>query len=69
MNKEWRTYGRQDDNIYGFVGNPEGLRPQGRPRYRQEDNTNTDLRGKDGEIWIGLIWLKIKASGGLLWTR
>jgi hypothetical protein len=33
--------------------------------------TRLDLReiGWDGVDWIGLIWLRIRTSGGLLWTR
>jgi hypothetical protein len=41
-----------------LVGKPEGKRP--RPRRRCEDNIRMDLRG------IGLIWLRIGTSGGLL---
>jgi hypothetical protein len=30
-----------------------------------------DLReiGWDGMVWIGLIWFRIRTSGGFLWTR
>jgi hypothetical protein len=46
-----------------LVGKPEGKRPLGRPRRRWVDNIKMDLR----EIgWIGLIWLRIGTSGGLL---
>jgi hypothetical protein len=24
---------------------------------------------EDGVVWNGLIWLRIRASSGLLWTR
>jgi hypothetical protein len=42
---------------------PEGKRPPGRPRRMWVDNIKMDLR----EIgWIGLIWLRIGTSGGLL---
>jgi hypothetical protein len=27
------------------------------------------LERQDGIVWIGLIWLKIRTSGGLLWIR
>jgi hypothetical protein len=40
----------------------------GRPR-RRWDNIKFILTGKDGRGWTGFIWLKIGASGGLLWTR
>jgi hypothetical protein len=45
-----------------LVGKPEGKRPLERPRRRWVDNIKMDLR----EIWIGLIWLRIGTSGGLL---
>jgi hypothetical protein len=47
---------------------PEGKRPLGRPRRRWVDNIKMDLRetGWDGVDWIGLIWLRIGTSGGLL---
>jgi hypothetical protein len=47
-----------------FVGKPEGKIPLGRPRHRCVDNIKMDLR--DGMVWIGLIWLRIGTSGGLL---
>jgi hypothetical protein len=39
-----------------LVGKPEGKRPLGRPRRREVDNINTDLReiGWDGMDWIDL---------------
>jgi hypothetical protein len=46
-----------------LVGKPEGKRPLGRPRRRWVDNIKMDVRGIG---WIGLIWLKIGTSGGLL---
>jgi hypothetical protein len=51
-----------------FVGKPEGKRPLGRPRSRWVDNVKMDLReiGWDGVDWIGLIWLRIGTSRGLL---
>jgi hypothetical protein len=51
-----------------LVGNPEGKRQLGRPRRRWVDNIKMDLReiGCDGVEWIGLIWLRIGTSGGLL---
>jgi hypothetical protein len=48
-----------------LVGKPEGKRPLGRPRHRCVGNIKMDL-GWDGKLWIGLIWLKIGTSGGLL---
>jgi hypothetical protein len=51
-----------------LVGKPDGKRPLGRPRRRSVDNIKMDLRevGWDGMGWIGLIWLRIGTSGGLL---
>jgi hypothetical protein len=53
-----------EKNTYRIlVEKPEGKRPLGRPRCRLVDNIKVDLR----EIgWIGLIWLRIGSSGGLL---
>jgi hypothetical protein len=48
-----------------FVRKPEGKRPLGRPRRKWVENIKTDLRS-DGMAWIGLIWLRIGISGGLL---
>jgi hypothetical protein len=47
------------------VGNPEGKRPLGRQRRRWVDDIRMELR-EDGMVWIGLIWLRIGISGGLL---
>jgi hypothetical protein len=41
-----------------LVGMPEGKRPLGRPRRRWVDNIKMER--------IGLIWLRIGTSGGLL---
>jgi hypothetical protein len=49
-----------------LVVNPEGKRPLGRPRRRWVDNIKIDLREIDGMAWIGLIWLRMRTSGGLL---
>jgi hypothetical protein len=49
-----------------LVGLPEGKRPLGRPRRRWVDNIKIDLRGIEWLVWIGLIWLRIGTSGGLL---
>jgi hypothetical protein len=49
-----------------LVGWPEGGRPLGRPRRRWEDNIRWIL-GKSGlGMWIGFIWLRTGAGGGLL---
>jgi hypothetical protein len=50
-----------------LVGKPEGKRSLGRPRCTWVDNIKMDLREIrwDGVDWIGLIGLRIGASGGL----
>jgi transposase len=56
-------------NAYRIVvGKQEGKRQLGRPRCRWVDNIKMHLRdmGWDGVDWIGLIWLRIGTSGGLL---
>jgi hypothetical protein len=54
-------------NVYRIlVGKLEGKRPLGRLRRGWVDNIKTDLRDIDGVVWIGLIWLRIGTSGGLL---
>jgi hypothetical protein len=35
------------------------------PRHRWVDNIKMDIR-EVGMVWIGLIWLRIGTSGGLL---
>jgi hypothetical protein len=59
---------REKRNAYRIlVGKSEGKRPLGRPRRRWVDNIKMDLREReDGMEWIGLIWLKIVTSGGVL---
>jgi hypothetical protein len=39
-----------------------------RNHWEDQDNIKMDLReiGWDGVVWIGLIWLIIRTSGGLL---
>jgi hypothetical protein len=48
-----------------LVGKPDGKRPLGRLRCRWVDNIKMNLR-YDGMVGIGLIWLGIGTSGGLL---
>ena len=51
-----------------LVRKPEGNRRFGRPKYRLGDNIKMDLQEiKVG--WSGLIWLRIRTSGGVLCTR
>jgi hypothetical protein len=44
---------------------PEGKRPIGKPKPGWVNNIKMDLRG-DGMVWIGLIWLRVRTSGGLM---
>jgi hypothetical protein len=56
-------------NVYRIlVGKPEGKIPLGMPRCRSMDNIKMNFgeTGRDGMGWIGLIWLRIGTSGGLL---
>jgi hypothetical protein len=50
------------------VGKPEGKRPLGKPRRGWVEIVKMDLReiGCDLMVWIGLIWLRMGTSGGLL---
>jgi hypothetical protein len=49
----------------GYLWESQNERALGRPRRRWVDNIKMDLRD-DGIVWIGLIWLRIGTSGGLL---
>jgi hypothetical protein len=49
-----------------LVGKSEGKRPLGRPRRRLEDNIKMDLREIEWDGMDGLIWLRIRTSGGIL---
>jgi hypothetical protein len=62
------TNGEKRNAYRIFVGKPEEKRPLGRPRRRWVDNIRMDLRetGWYGVDWIGLIWLRIGTSGGVL---
>jgi hypothetical protein len=63
MGRACSTTGEKRNAYRLLVRKPEGKRPLGRPRRRWVDNIKMDLR----EIgWIGLIWLRIGTSGGLL---
>jgi hypothetical protein len=44
----------------------ESQKPLGRPRRRWVDNNKIYLTEINGMEWIGLIWLSIGTSGGLL---
>jgi hypothetical protein len=38
----------------------------GRPGRRREDDIKMDLQETSGGEWTGMIWLRIRPSGGLL---
>jgi hypothetical protein len=61
------TNGEKSNAYRILVGKPDGKRPLGRSRRRWVDN-KMDLReiGWGVVDWIGLIWLRIGTSGGLL---
>jgi hypothetical protein len=49
-----------------LVRKSEGKRPLGRPRRRWEDNIKMDLQEEEGAHGLVLMWLRIRAGGGLL---
>jgi len=55
---EWR-------GAYRFlVGKSEGTIPLGRPRLGYKRNIKMDLQKVDGELWTGLIWLRVGTGSG-----
>jgi hypothetical protein len=40
-------------------GEPDGMRPVGRPRRRRGNNIKMDLQKNRMGAWAGLIWLRI----------
>jgi hypothetical protein len=54
-------------NVYRLlVEKPEGKRPLGRPRHRWVDNIKIDLEEIGWVVFPGLVWLRMRTSGGLL---
>jgi hypothetical protein len=49
-----------------LVGKPRGRGPLRIPTRRWGDRHKNDLQRYDEVVWIGLIWLRIETSGGLL---
>jgi hypothetical protein len=48
------------ENAYRIsVRKPEGKRPLGRPRYRQDDNIKINLKNSMERMWTGFMWLRI----------
>jgi hypothetical protein len=48
-----------------LVGKPEGKRPLGRPRRNGRIILKLNFKKQDARTWIGLIWLIMRAGGGL----
>jgi hypothetical protein len=61
MGRACRTNGGKGNAYRILVGKSE--RPLGRPWRRWVDNIIMDLCEM---VWYGLIWLRIRTSGGLL---
>jgi hypothetical protein len=53
------AYGGGERRVQGFVVNPEGKGPLGRPRCRREDNIKIDLQDVGCGVRTGLNWLRI----------
>jgi hypothetical protein len=52
-------------NIYKIlIGKPEKMKPLGKPSSKTKENIRKSLK-EIVWVWIGLIWLRVKASGGL----
>jgi hypothetical protein len=49
-----------------FVGKLEEKRPLGRPKRGWEDDIRIDIGEKSERVWLGIIWLRTGAFGGLL---
>jgi len=49
------THGRHEKCTQGFGGDPDGKRPLGRPRRKQENNIEMDLQEAEWDMeWIDL---------------
>jgi hypothetical protein len=58
---------REKRNMYEILmGKPEGQRPVGRPKRSGRIILKCMLERWEGVVWTGLIWLTIRANGGLL---
>jgi hypothetical protein len=66
MGMAYSTYGESRGACRVLMGNPDGRRPLGRPRYRWEDNIKMDLREEGLGTRTGSIWLRIGTGGRLL---
>ena len=50
-----------------LVEKPERKKSLGRHKCTSEYNIKMDVQEIELGTWIGLIWLKVDAGGGLLW--
>jgi hypothetical protein len=48
------------------IGNPEGMKPFGRPRHRLEDSIKMDLKEIKWKFWTAFNWFSKSSSGWLL---
>jgi hypothetical protein len=51
-----------------IMRNSEVKRPLRIPRRRWDDNIKMDIKEIWWVVWTGFIWLRIRTSGGFLWT-
>jgi hypothetical protein len=65
MKRIWRG----KNCLKNFSRKIRGKRPPGRQKRRWKDNIKTDLEVMWVRVWSGFIWIRIRSSGGLLWTR
>jgi hypothetical protein len=63
MGRAYSKNGAKRNTYRILVGKSEGKRPIGKPRQKWMDKIKMDLREIE---WTGLIWLRIRTSGGLL---
>jgi hypothetical protein len=66
MGRACSTNGEKKTACRILVGKPEGKRPLGRPKRKWVDNIKMNIRERGWDGVIGLIWLRIGTSGGLL---
>jgi hypothetical protein len=65
MGRACSTNGEKRNAYTILMGEPEGKRPQGRPRRRWVDSIKMDHRKIGWDGMFGLIRLRTGASGGL----
>jgi hypothetical protein len=63
----WHTWEREV--LRDLVQKLEGKDHYLKPICGCDNNIKMDLKMWVGRTWTGLMWLRIKTSGGLLWTR